>query len=545
MNRQPLLAGVAIGAVALLALTACAPRDGGSTGDGAAAAPAELTTVLPAGQTPVEEVTWSIVEGEPATLDPASSANLIIPNLCENLLRLEPDFSVTEGLATRAEWVDPVTFEIDLREGVTFWDGTPMTAADVVYSLQRNTTPDSQWYAAFVLVSSIEQTGDLQVTVRFNAPDSIFRDALSGGGGTVMSQAHAGQTGGQIGTSETGLMCTGPFQLENWVPGSEIVTSANPNYWGGAPLVDTMKYVFITDSTTLTTALTAGEIDGAFNVPPASRAALEGDGAGTLVVGPSTASYSFGPTTAEGPAANPMIRQALSLAIDRQQYIDTVLNGLGYVQKTLVPPFSFEQMEASAIYTAGYEALATPEVDLERAKELVAESGEDVSQPIVIAVPAGATEFQQTAQIIQSAGAQIGLTIEIDAKQPSDFGALFYDPAGREGTDFVSTQGYLDSPGVLGYPSLFMLPAEVGGVFNWSGYSNPEVTELMQAARTTPDLTAAAEAYVAAQEIFAPDQLQVSLAGAYHLTYVSKELTGAVTSIAAYSSPWALALGGK
>ena len=103
MNRQPLLAGVAIGAVALLALTACAPRDGGSASSGAAAAPTELTAVMPAGQTPVDEVTWSIVEGEPATLDPASAASLIIPNLCENLLRLEPDFSVTEGLATRAE----------------------------------------------------------------------------------------------------------------------------------------------------------------------------------------------------------------------------------------------------------------------------------------------------------------------------------------------------------------------------------------------------------------------------------------------------------
>lgn len=547
MKRTGLLAGLALGTVALLAVTACAPRDGGSSATEAPITEDQLVASLPAATSAATEVTWSVIEGEPATLDPGASATVITPNLCDNLLTLNPDFSIDAGVATSAEWKDPVTFVIDLRDDVTFWDGTSMTADDVVYSLQRNQNPASQWYAAFVLISSIEKTGDHQVTVRFNAPDLGFRDAIAGGGGAVISKAFGEAAGPALGTSDGGLMCTGPYELADggWTPGSEIVTTANPDYWGGAPLVETLRYVFVTEGSTLTTALTEGEIDGAYNVSPGSRAAFEADGAGSLILGPSTASFSFGPATSEGPAANPQIRQALSLAIDREKYLDTVLNGLGEVQKTIVPPFTFGKTDAHDIYQAGYDALAAPELDIEAATKLVAESGEDVSQPIVLAVPAGAKEFQQTAAIVQSAGKSIGLTIEINEMQPADFGSMFYDPSAREGIDFVATQGYLETPGVLGYPSLFMLPEDKGGVFNWSGYSNDEVTAHMDAARTATDPDTAADEFVAAQAIFAPDQLQVTLAGSYQLTYLSDDLTGVVTSIAIYSSPWALHLGAK
>lgn len=547
MNRIGLATVALVGATAL-ALTACSAREGADPGPGD---PAKVTLVdvQPAATKPVDEVTWAIVEGEPATLNPAASANLIIPNLCDNLLSLQPDFSIKPGIASSAEFVDPVTFVIKLRDDVTFWDGKPVTAEDVVYSLKLNTNPASQWYGAFALVApnGIVATGPREVTVHFVAPDSTFRDALAGQGSAVMEKAFSEAAGKALGTADGGLMCTGPYKLDKggWKPGSEIVTTANEDYWGGAPLVKTLKYSFVSDGSTLTTALTQGDIDGAINVSPASRAAFEGEGAGTLTVGDSTASYSFGPVSATSAAANPKIRLALSMAIDRDQYLKTVVNGLGYVQKTIVPPFSFQAMKEAATYQAGYDALATPKVDIEAAKKLVEESGVDVSKALVIAVPAGAKEFQQTAAIVQSAGQKIGLNIQINEMQASDFGALFYDPSKRGSVDFVATQGYLETPGVLGYPSLFVMPPKQGGFFNWTGYDNPEVTAHMTAARNATDAKTAAEEFVAAQKIFAPDMLQVTLAGTYQLTYLKKELTGVVTSVAAYSSPWALHLGGK
>lgn len=540
-TRRRLAVATALAAATVLAATACAPRD---TVDTASPEDLELVTALAAATTPVDEVTWAVVEGEPQTLDPAASANVIIPNLCDSLLTVEPDFTLEAGIAESAEWIDPVTFEITVRDDITFWDGTPVTAEDVAYSLERGRNPMSQWYSAFALVSGIEVADADTVVVRFSAPDTTFRDALGGGGGAVMSRAFGEKAGQDLGTSGGGLMCAGPYQLEEWKPGTEISVTANPEYWNGAPLVERIRFVFVTGGATLTSALTEGEIDGAFNVPPGSRQSFEGDGAGRLITGPSTASYSFGPASADSAAANPLVRRALSMAIDREDYIATVLHGLGHVQKTIVPPFVFGGMEAADVYQAAYDALPDPEVDLEKAKALIAESGIDTAVPLVLAIPAGAKEFSQTASIVQSAAEEIGLSIEIDERQPADFGALFYTPELRDGIDFVATTGYLEVPGVLGYPQLFMLPAEIGGIFNWSGYANDQVTADLQAARTAVDATSAAEAFVSAQEVFAPDQLQVTLAGAYQLTYLSNDLTGVTTSVAVYSSPWALRLGG-
>lgn len=549
MKRTALSVG-ALACIAALALAGCTARD---TTDNPSGASGKVTIVdsQSAGTKPVDTVTWAVVEGEPATLNPSSSANLIVPNLCDNLLTLQPDYSIKPGIAKSAEFVDPTTFVIQLRDDVKFWDGNPVTADDVVYSLELNMNPASQWFGAFALVNpapgqGIVATGPHEVTVHFVAPDSTFRDAMSGQGSAVQEKAFGEKAGKALGAPDGGLMCTGPYELAKggWKAGSQISTTANPDYWNGTVLVKHLNYTFVSDGTTLTTALTQGEIDGAINVPPSSRAAFQG-GDGVLTIGHSTASYSFGPATPTGPAANPKIRQALSMAIDRKQYIDTVVNGLGYVQKTIVPEFSFESMQEAKTYQAGYDALATPKVDIDAAKKLVKDSGENVSKPLVVAIPAGAKEFLQTATIMQAAGKQIGLTIQINEMQASDFGALFYDPSKRQGVDFVATQGYLETPGVVGYPSLFMLPADKGGVFNWSNYNNPEVTQHMLAARNATDPATAAKEFVAAQKIFTPDQLQTTLAGTYQLTYLNKKLTGVTTSVAAYDSPWALHLGGK
>ena len=97
---------------------------------------------------------------------------------------------------------------------------------------------------------------------------------------------------------------------------------------------------------------------------------------------------------------------------------------------------------------------------------------------------------------------------------------------------------------MIGYASVFMLPLDGGGAFNWSDFDDEVVIGHLKAARSASDPETAAGEFVAAQEIFAPLQLQVKLANAYHLTYLSDGLTGVTTSVSVYSSPWALHLGG-
>ena len=144
--------------------------------------------------------------------------------------------------------------------------------------------------------------------------------------------------------------------------------------------------------------------------------------------------------------------------------------------------------------------------------------------------------------VVQSAAKEIGLDLQLKTLQPTEFSELFYNPERRADFDFVCTIGYQEVPGALYYAPEFATPT---GLYNWSQYDNPEVTALLEEAATTTDPTASAEKYVQAQEIFAADNLQVTLAGLNSLLYLRDGLTGAPASIAYASSPWAFSLGGS
>jgi peptide/nickel transport system substrate-binding protein len=536
----------ALGLIALTALTACsASTETPKASQGASASRVESVEALPAATKSVDTVTWALSDGEPASLDPLGGDNWVIPNLCDNLLRLNADFSVSEGLATSAEWTDNLTFVIHLRDGVTFWDGTPVTAEDAAYSMSRNLDITSPWSGSYALVNSIEATSTNEVTVTFSAHDSTFRSAIADYPGLVMSKAYAESAGADLGSATGGIMCSGPFSLESWTPGQGITIVANDNYWDGAPLTGKINFVFIPDSTTLTNALLAGEVDGAFYVPLASRKAFEASTTGTLYSAPSTRYISLGLLTQDGPVASVQIRQALSMAIDRQVFVDAVLNGLGTVQKTFSVPFAWKGNDSAAVYDAAYAALDGPVYDVEAAKKLVEAAGVDTNTPIVIASVAGNTEFSKSAAIIQSAAASIGLTVQIEELQFADYYALFYDPSTRDPYDMFIAVGYQTGPNVVGYAQQFVLTEDQGGYYNTTGYDNPEVTDLMLGARNASTSEEAATLFTQAQAIYAPDTLQIMLAGMDETLFLSNDLTGPVVSIASVSSPWALHLGGK
>jgi len=536
--------------VAAAATAGCGGKDGGS-GDGAAAGSPKLTVLTPPAQGEVDRVTWALATGEPTTLDPArtgdfSSAN-VVSNVCEGLMQVQPDFSLKPNLAEKVDQRDPTTLVLDIRPGVVFWDGAKLTADDVVYSLKRHTDPKVQGIAAsaFLSVASIKKTGPLQVTIRFRQPDSAFLPALAGIAGVVNQKAFTEKAGKAYGTPGGGVMCTGPFELAKWQPGESVTITANERYWNAElkPKVKTLQFRFIADSSTLTSALLAGEVDGAYNAPVGSVSALQKSDKGTLYLGPSTASVSFGPTRDSGPAADPRVREALDLAIDKRAFVKNVLRGAGEPLKTLTPPFVYAGSPAKAIYQQGYDALAdNAEPDLDRAKQLIAEA-KPGKQPLTIVIPSGDQLSLQVATILQAAGKSLGLTMKIKQLQPTEFSAFFYDPSKRAGTDFVATTGYIETPSVLNYAPLFVRPADRGGLFNWSGYANPVAEKELMAAQTEIDPAKSAEHFVKAQAAFAPDRLQVSLAVSYERLFLSKKLTGVPASIAYITSPWAARLG--
>ena len=541
-RRIPTLA-VAVGAMATLTLGACSGGDAAPTPSGTAS---RLVTSTDPGTEPVDTVTWALPNGEPTTLDPVKvggqSENTVAANLCEALMRLKPDFSVEPGLAASADWTDERTFVVKLRQGVTFWDGSPMTAEDVAYSLERAKDPatGSVYTTGMQRVTGIRVTAPDTVTVSFSSPDAQFRNALASMMGAVVQKRYAAANAKTLGTPSGGLMCTGPFRLESWRSGESIVLKANPSYRDGAPKVGTLTFSFISDTSTLSSALSAGEVDGAFGVPYAAVSALERGGRGRVVLGPSTASIGVGPATDQGPAADPRVREALDLAIDKKAFVRSVLRGYGEPLRTFTPPLVWTGLPAADVYRQGYEALPDNAVDLDRAKALVAEAGAAGAR-LRLVIAAGDTTLLQTATIVQDAAKKLGITIDIQQLQPTDFYTIFYDEKAREGYDLLATTGYVDVPGALYYAPEFALRQ---GIFNWSHYEDPAVTKLLTQSVGSTDPTTTAKDFVAAQAVFAKARLQISLASVYERTFLRHGLSGVPTSTAYLNSPWAAQLGG-
>jgi peptide/nickel transport system substrate-binding protein len=528
-----------------LTLTACS---GGQPGGTAAAPRIELTETTPAATGDIDRVTWALPSGEPVSLDPARtgdySANTVGTNLCESLLRLETDWSTSPGLASSIVQKDPVTVVITVRDGVTFWDGSPLTAGDVVYSLRRHTDPGVASYAAHVFtnVASIDATGELEVTVRFRTPDVQFVPDMAGVPGTIVQKAFTSKAGQAFGTATGGLMCTGPFKLASWQNGQKISLRRNDTYWDGTrkARAAAFDFVFLTDHSTLTSALLAGEADGVYGAPVGSIAALQRSDAGTLYFGPSTETFSLGAIAADGPIADPRIRQALDLAIDKTAYVTSVLKGAGQPLRTFTPPLAWQGSPAKAVYDAGYAALPdTAKADLESAKKLVAEAAPSRTA-LVIATPAGDQSLLQTATIAQAAAQQIGLNLTVKQLQPAEFAGLFYDPNLRQGIDLIATTGYLEVPGALYYAPGFVLK---GAPFNWTNYEDPAVTRNIMAAVSETDPAKSAERFVAAQAVFGPAKLQITLAGSHNRLFLGKRITGAPASFSYISSSWAALVG--
>ena len=154
----------------------------------------ELTTATAAPSGDIDSYSW-VSYAEPYSLDYAYafdySDNQVLANVCESLLRLNPDYTLSPGLAESFEHPTPETWVYEIRDGVTFHDGTPLTAADVVASMNRHLDPavGSSWYSVYQNVVSIEQTGDRQVTVTEAIPDSQFNLAMGGSAGVIESAA--------------------------------------------------------------------------------------------------------------------------------------------------------------------------------------------------------------------------------------------------------------------------------------------------------------------------------------------------------------------
>ncbi|MBG0817813.1 ABC transporter substrate-binding protein [Planomonospora sp. ID82291] len=539
MNLAPLTArGTAATIAVLLAggtLAAC------SSGDGTASQPptgaSELIAVLPTATADVEKITWN-VSGEPDTLDPRNAVNYgsgqIVRNMCEGLLTMDETFDIGPNLATY-EQVSPTRLKLTVRDGVTFWDGTPLTAADVVFSLKRSAAEDSAVAFAFGFVQSIKATGAQEITVTFSRPDSTFVTSLATLAGVVVQKAWAERTGDEVGTASGGLMCTGPYRFASWRAGSGITIERNDAYWntGLKPKAKQVDFTFVADDTALAQALEAGEIDGSYEVPVSTFAKLSRSATGRLVFGPSTQSTSISVARPDGPLKDRKLRDAFQRAVDRAAIAKVVYHGAAQPNYTELTPASWPNAERD-IYQADYDTWAAARsFDLEAAKRLVKQSSYD-GRALVLAIQAGDQAASRIAQLFQQQAKAIGVTVTIQAMQPLVFDQAGYDATKRKGIDLLYGASFNSSQNPLEPLGFGLLP---GQPYNYTDFDDPQVTKLLNDARSSFDARERAKLIVQAQEIYEPVTGTIPLVSTNTATFINHRLTGAITSFAYWSTP--------
>jgi peptide/nickel transport system substrate-binding protein len=534
---------------------------GGSSGTGAAgggnATPgatagstASWVALTPAAKGPVSSITWDLPDGEPTSLDPTQSAaqpeNTVLANLCESLVRLTPQLTYEPGLATSYSQPNPTTWVYDIRQGVHFWNGQPLTANDVVYSLERNLSPSvgSLWGDPFYSdVKSIKATGPYQVTVTLTQPDVVFNEMMATAAGAIGEASYIQAKGKSYGTAKGGLMCTGPYELQSWTPGSQLVITKNPNYWDSAlqPKVGKITFLFITDPSTVTNGLVSGQIDGAYEVPISAVPTLRQSSVGKLYLGTSTEFSVLSFTTKAGPIRSPLVRRALSLALNRQAIASTVFAG------TAVPAYSLDFPStwgyAKSTFQQGYNALVQgAATNLTEAKKLVVQAGSP-KQALSMLVSADDPGAVQTALYVKSAASQIGLTINIAQVPAAQSLSIQFDPKARVAYDIMMQDvGYYDIPDPI-EQALFSL--QPGALFNYDSYTNAQVDKDITAAQGTADPVARATLInqLMAQAI-GKDAATVVLVNFAERLFMNASITGAPAGIPAYLYyPWAALVG--
>lgn len=544
MTQLSALRRGAIGAVAAgaaLALTACG-GPGPTAGDRGSTAP-EIVDATPAAAGDIDAVSWAIPT-EPASLDwivnADNSTSMVTSNVCEGLFRMAPDMTLEPALAESVDAPDDTTRVFTLRSDATFHDGTPLTADDVVFSLDRIRDPESGsfWTWPFANVSDISATGPLEVTIEFSRPDALFESFLASPVGVIESRATVEKLGDAYGTPQGGVNCIGPFSLDAWEAGQSITLRRDEGYYDERYRAksETFEFQFVRDPSAIVNGLLSGSIDGTWDLAPSAVKRLGSSGAGTVYFGQSRQGYNAIVLDPEGPLADPIVRRAVSRAIDREAIIAAAVGGAADEQRAPAVPgtWGYERQK----FEEAWDGIEFGRTDLDAAKQLL-ESTDEPTEPIVIASTTAEASTPTIAAEIQSALTELGLEAEIRNIPADQYYAVYTDPEARAGIDLYLTAWGTD----FADPTQIYQYFTTGNIYNFTGYSNPELDDLVAKAAASSDLTDRADAIIAAQEIVVDESLWIPIYAPYNTLFLGKRVTGAPTSYVQLLHPWAASIG--
>jgi peptide/nickel transport system substrate-binding protein len=444
---------------------------------------------------------------EPAQIDPqgtpSSGLSLVMPYIFDTLVVRDVDNSVHPLLAESWEVSDDgkeITFT--LKEGVTFHDGTPVNAEAVQSTFERfkEVGTRSPIYGGILQIAAVEALDERTVRFTFEQPAANIWSTLSMPYAGIISPESVKNVEE---TGEGHLVGSGPFILDTWEAGQELVLKRNPDYaWGppivdnqGAPYLDALVYKVIPDATTQVAALQAGEVNVVFINQPSHVSKLESDESVELEKALMNDLIYLGFNSQKPPFDEVLVRQALSHAVNKDEIVEVGLGGLGETAFAPLPP----QLPGFDPILQQYELGYNPD----KAQQLLAEAGfekrddgtweRDGEQLKGLLVTSTRAPNKEVATLLQSQLKAIGVPVEI---QQLDSKAVM-DATSEGQFDLLLWRYGWNDPDAL---NIFLSSDRIGRT-NRVGYSNAEFDALVEQGAHELDDDARMELYVKAQQI--------------------------------------------
>ena len=465
---------------------------------------------------------------DPETIDPtintASEASTVILNAFECIMTLDENDNAVEGAAESVEVSDDgLVYTIKLRKDGKWSDGEPVVADNFKYSWVRALTKENAAEYAYQLYyiknaekyyngeATADELGinvidDYTLEVTLEAPTTYFPQLLAFPTYAPLREDIVSADPEGWATKPETYITNGAFKLVQWDMKDQLVFEKNENYWNKDSIkLDKLTFKLVTDDTTAYSELQAGNFDVVNSVP--TNEIEPGQEAGLVHVSPKLGTYYFGINVGKQDdmaedvktaLSNKLVRQAINLAIDRQEIIDNVGKSEQVAAYSFVPEGIYNP-DGTEFADKEYYDPSDMDGNIEKAKELLKEAGYENGEglPTIELMYNSEGAHKDICQIVQENLAKIGINIELANQE----WAVFLNTRQQGGYE-IARQGWI---GDYSDPMTFLDLFVTGGGNNDSGYSNPEYDALIAAAKVETDPDKRKEQLREAEDILMDD----------------------------------------
>ena len=464
---------------------------------------ATTTTAPPASAVPEVRIGLQL---EPPTLDLTASPAAAIPqvllyNVYEGLVKLDETGTIQPLLAESWDLSDDgLEYTFNLRPGVTFHNGDPFTADDVIFTFQRSSDPEPEhpFKDTLSAIDSVEKVDDYTVKLKLNRFSANLLFFLTQGQGVMLTPSAMDQ----IANSPVG---TGPFAFDEWVQGDSITLVRNPDYWGDPALLDRVVFKYINDPNALNNALLAGDIDVIAGVSaPELLDVFKNNPDFVVYEGLTNGEVTLAINAHNPPLDDLRVRQAISYAIDRQAIIDGAYFGYGVPIGSHTTPLDPYYVDLTDVYP----------YNPDKARALLEEAGA-VGTTLRLFLPP-VSYARRGGEIVASQLEDVGFNVEIHNVE----WGVWLEDVFKNGDYDLSIVAHVEPRdlGKYGDPNYY-----------WA-YDDPQVAEMLTQADSEPDEAKRNEIYAEIQRQITADAANAWLFLLPALSVTKKGITGYIAN---------------